>query len=252
MVITDTQLHRAVEMCIRISGDMTTRGGSGNFMAVNGHGNTLVIWKETVSVLPNTTYYFSAWAMSLNSAGNNAQLQFSVNGVLTGTTAVLANHGESTGSPDNWVRFYGTWTSGPTTTSADIYINDLQAALGGNDFGLDDVSFGTLSTFLTLVSADSTDAQTVCVNNPITDIVYSYGNNSSNPTVTGLPSGVDVTFTSDKLTISGTPTVTGNYTYHITTSGCKPFTVTGTITVNQQKITLSAGSANQTICIGNQ
>ena len=48
--------------------DHTT--GTGNFMAVNGHGNTLVVWKETVNVLPNTTYYFSAWAMSLNSSGN--------------------------------------------------------------------------------------------------------------------------------------------------------------------------------------
>ena len=37
-------------------------------MAVNGHGNTLVVWKESVNVLPNTTYYFSAWAISLNDA----------------------------------------------------------------------------------------------------------------------------------------------------------------------------------------
>src|SRR5262249_26840881 len=73
--------------------DHTSGSASGttNFMAVNGHGNTLVFWKETVNVLPNTTYYFSAWAMSLNASGNNAQLQFSVNGVLVGTTAVLAN-----------------------------------------------------------------------------------------------------------------------------------------------------------------
>ena len=108
--------------------DHTIGSGSapgGNFMAVNGHGNTLVVWKQTVNVLPNTTYYFSAWAMSLNAAGNNAQLQFSVNGTLTGTTAVLANHCQNCASPanDNWVRFYGTWTSGPTTTTADIYIN---------------------------------------------------------------------------------------------------------------------------------
>ena len=122
--------------------DHTT--GTGNFMAVNGHGNTLVVWKETVNVMPNTTYYFSAWAMSLNSSGFNATLQFSVNGGLIGSTAALANHGTTTGSPDNWTRFYGTWTSGPATTTANIYINDLQTALGGNDFGLDDVSFGTL------------------------------------------------------------------------------------------------------------
>ncbi len=165
--------------------DHTT--GTGNFMAVNGHGNTLVVWKETVNVLPNTTYYFSAWAMSLNSSGNNATLQFSVNGALVGTQAALANHGQSAGSPDNWIRFYGTWTSGPTTTQAVIYINDLQGALSGNDFGLDDISFATLSTFINLESAPGTDAQTVCKNAPLTKIVYTVGNgNSGGPNVTGL------------------------------------------------------------------
>ena len=220
-------------------------------MAVNGHGNTLVVWKQTVNVLPNTTYYFSAWAMSLNTAGNNAQLQFSVNGALVGTTAVLLNHnGNNNRASDNWTRFYGTWTSGPATTSAVIYINDLQPALGGNDFGLDDVSFSTLSTFVNLESAPGTDAQTICVNTPLTNIVYSIGNgNSTGPTVSALPAGVTSVFFQDRLTISGTPTVAGNYTYSITTTGCSPYTVTGTITVQGQKITLSSGSASPTVCV---
>ena len=54
-------------------------------MLVNGHGNTLVIWKETVNVLPNTTYYFSAWGMSINNVGHFAKLQFNVNGAQVGT-----------------------------------------------------------------------------------------------------------------------------------------------------------------------
>ena len=108
----------------------------------------------------------------------------------------------------------------------------------------------TLSTFLTLESAPGTDAQTVCVNTPITDIVYSYGNNSSNPVVTGLPPGLNApVFTGDKLTISGTPTVAGNYTYKITTSGCNPYSITGTITVQAQKIALSSGSSSPSVCV---
>ena len=225
--------------------------GTRNFMLVNGHGNTLVVWKETVNVLPNTTYYFSAWAMSLNSAGNNAQLQFSVNGSLVGTTAVLANHGENSTSTDNWVRFYGSWTSGPTTTSAVIYINDQQTALSGNDFGIDDVSFGTLSTFVSLESADGTDAQTLCINTPITPIVYSVGSSASAPTITpALPAGLTSSFNGIQLTISGTPTIAGNFAYTITTTGtCKPSSATGTINVQTQKITLSSGSASPSVCI---
>ncbi len=232
--------------------DHTTGNGTGNFMAVNGHGNTLVVWKETVNVLPNTTYYFSAWAMSLNSAGNNATLQFSVNGSLVGTTAALANHCQNCagGSPnDNWTRFYGTWASGPTTTTAVIYINDLNSALSGNDFGLDDISFATLSTFINLVSAPGTDAQVSCKNKPISNIVYTVGNgNPTGPTVSGLPTGITSSFSGNLLTISGTPTVPGNYTYTITTTGCSPQTVTGTITVNADKIALTTGSASPTIC----
>ena len=222
--------------------------GPRNYMLVNGHGNTLVVWKETVNVLPNTTYYFSAWAMSLNSAGNNAQLQFSVNGTLTGTTAVLANHGQTTSSPDTWTRFYGTWTSGPTTTTADIYINDLQSALGGNDFGLDDISFGTLSTFVTLVSAAGTDAQTPCINVPITPIVYDIGSGNA-PLVTALPAGLSFAFNGVTLTISGTPTVAGNFAYTVTTTGtCNPSSASGTVKVNAQAITLTSGSSLQTVC----
>ena len=52
--------------------------------------------------------------------------------------------------------------------------------------------------------------------------MYSFGNGNSNPTVSALPTGVSVTFAGDRLTISGTPTVPGNYSYTITTTGCAP------------------------------
>ena len=93
---------------------------------------------------PNKTYYFSAWAISLNSVTPFANLQFNVNGVPVGTTAPLPARVENNNPPYNWIRFYGTWPSG-SATSAIIQIVDLQTALGGNDFGLDDISFGTLA-----------------------------------------------------------------------------------------------------------
>ncbi len=229
--------------------DHTT--GHGNFMAINGHGDVIRVWKETVNVLPNTIYYFSAWAMSLNSAGHYAQLRFSVNGQLVGTTATLTGHGESNNATDNWIRFYGTWTSGPTTTTADIYINDLNSDLPGNDFGLDDVSFGTLSTFIRLVSDPGTDEQTPCVNTPITPIVYSVGSTASGPTITGLPPGLTTSFNGVLYTITGTPTTPGSYTYTISTAGTcnQPSTATGTITVKGDQVTLSSGNASPTVCV---
>jgi subtilisin-like proprotein convertase family protein len=222
--------------------------GNRNFMLVNGHG-TLTAWKTTVDVLPNTTYYFSAWGISLNNAAPFARLQFNVNGVQVGTVATLAA-GVNSNSNNGWTRFYGTWTSGTATTNALISIKDLENAAGGNDFGIDDISFGTLSTFVTLANSSGSDAQTVCTNTAILPIVYNVGSSSA-PTVTGLPAGVISTFNGVTLTINGTPTIAGNYAYSVTTTGsCNPTTATGTINVQAQILNLTTGINTQTVCKG--
>lgn len=242
--------------------DHTTAAQTGNFMMINGSstligspGRLRTIWQQTVTVLPNTDYYFSAWAMNLN-PGSPARLQFEVNGVPVGTIADLNTAPKPTSQAqvniNNWVRFYSnpTWNSGVNTTAV-IRIINLNTDPGGNDFGLDDISFGTLKPFITLVSAPGTDAQTLCVNTPITNVVYSVAGGASGPTVTGLPAGVVSTYNGTTVTLSGTPTVAGTFGYSITTTGtCNPVTVTGTLTVEQQTIVLSSGSGAQNACTG--
>jgi len=100
---------------------------------------------------------------------------------------VVHQFGFSTGvlpaRPDNnnpapWTRFYGNWIAPVGVTTVTISIVDLETSAGGNDFGLDDISFGTLDPAavpITLTSVAGTDAQTVCINSPITDITYSAG-----------------------------------------------------------------------------
>lgn len=121
--------------------DHTT--GTGKMMIVNGLVGPTV-WQQTVAVVPNTTYYFSAWALSMNNLAPFAQLQFSVNGNIIGTSAVLVAGVNNNSTNTNWQRFYGIWSSGPLS-SATCSIVDLQGALGGNDFALDDISISTLS-----------------------------------------------------------------------------------------------------------
>ena len=233
--------------------DHTTN--TGNMLIVNGSGTTPppAVWQQTVSVQPNTDYYFSAYAISLNNVAPFANLQFKVNGTQVGTTTgTLPSRANNNNPPYNYTRFYGTWNSGSATT-ATVAIVDLETATGGNDFGLDDISFGTLSTFITLTSTTGTDAQTVCKNSSITPIVYNVGSGSAGPTVTGLPPGVSSDYNGVNLTISGAPTALGVYTYTLTTTGtCNPVTSTGTITVNEETITLTsaAGTVNQTACYG--
>ncbi len=123
--------------------------GSGYFMIVNGNVNAgTPIWEQTVNVQPNTNYYFSAWAMSLNSAGNDAVLQFEVNEVLVGSLARL-NRGTGNNSNNGWVRFYSepNWNSGNVSGPITVRIRNVEPAAGGNDFALDDISFGTFDPF---------------------------------------------------------------------------------------------------------
>ena len=84
---------------------------------------------------------------------------------------------------------------------------------------------------IALSSAAGTDAQTVCINTAITNITYAT-TGATGATVTGLPAGVTGTWLANVVTISGTPTASGPFTYTVTlTGGCGVITTTGTITV---------------------
>lgn len=108
--------------------------GTGNFMVVNG--STIAnqdVWCQTVNVLPNTTYQFSTWITSVE-PNNPAALQFSINGNPIG------NIFNASSTTCQWNQFSATWNSGNNTT-ATICILNQNIGLGGNDFGLDDISF---------------------------------------------------------------------------------------------------------------
>lgn len=101
---------------------------------------------------------------------------------------------------------------------------------------------------LTLTAGSSTQA--VCINTPITDIVYT-SVSATDVTVTGLPNGVTGTYNAGTFTISGTPTQTGTFNYTVSTvGGCNVVNANGTITVNPDStLTLTSGNENQTVCI---
>jgi len=112
-------------------------GGAGDkFMIVNGSQNLSVVYQQTVTVLTNTYYSFSVYANSVNSA-SPAQLGFVINGKSTSTVTTLDG-------TTNYVRIADLWFSGSNTTAV-IEIRDVNKALQGNDFGLDDLYFGTCS-----------------------------------------------------------------------------------------------------------
>ncbi len=135
--------------------DHTSRNG--NFMIVNGHpGSGKVIWRQTIEdIQPNTNYYFNAWGMNVNPK-TPARLQFRVNGQVTGTVADLRDV-----PVGQWVKFYSNpfWNSG-NATSATLEIINLETIRNGNDFGLDDISFGTLEPII--FSIDPSNNSAIC------------------------------------------------------------------------------------------
>lgn len=113
--------------------------GDGNMMVVNGAGTpNQNVWCQTVSVMPNTDYVFSAWVTSVVAA-SPALLQFNINGNPLGPIF------SAPGSNCAWQNFFQVWNSGGNT-SATICIVNQNTNLGGNDFALDDIFFNATCT----------------------------------------------------------------------------------------------------------
>lgn len=110
------------------------------------------------------------------------------------------------------------------------YKTTLVAIQGESSTGGGSNSSQTLS-----LTSDGNADQTVSTGTAITDIVYAWGGDATDVTVTGIPaSGLTLVkdATAKTVTISGTPTATVNYT--VTTSGSAGSSVsaTGTITLS--------------------
>jgi hypothetical protein len=84
---------------------------------------------------------------------------------------------------------------------------------------------------INLTSANS--SQTVTAGSAITQIKYNTSN-ATGANISGTPTGVTGSWSSNVYTISGTPTSSGTYNYTVTTTnsnGCANATASGTITV---------------------
>lgn len=110
--------------------------GTGNMMIVNGSNtpNTNV-WCQTITVVPNTDYVFSAWAMSLENtnAANVATLHFLINGAQFGP-----NFSPSFTACD-WQQFSTSWNSGANASIQICIESDVIS--GNNDYAIDDIFF---------------------------------------------------------------------------------------------------------------
>ena len=98
--------------------------------------------------------------------------------------------------------------------------------------GLYHVPLGTYGGGISEYNLTSPSNQTFCINSAITNLTFNTTGATGIGTATNLPTGVTAAWSSNVLTISGTPTVAGTFAYSVPlTGGCGSVAATGTITV---------------------
>ncbi|PWS27497.1 hypothetical protein DHW03_07800 [Pedobacter yonginense] len=229
---------------LTISGTPTSSGTSTYLVNTIG-GCSSASLTGTIDVTPNATLTLNSGASTQTACINStiANIVYKVGGSATGATV--------SGLP---LGVTGVYSEG------DFTINGIPTSSGKFDYtvsttgGCSSASLkGTLNVSpiatLTLNTAVATTAQTLCVNRAISGIIYSISNANS-ATVTGLPAGVTGAFSKGTITIIGTPTSSGSFTYTVSTiGGCSSASLTGTINVKPNaRITLNSSSASQSVC----
>ncbi|HPB26108.1 MAG TPA: hypothetical protein PLC90_10870, partial [Bacteroidales bacterium] len=224
---------------VTISGTPTVSGAFTYIVTLTGGCGTVTA-NGTITVTPNNT-------ISLTAGGTQTKC---INTAITTTTFTTtgATGATITGLPagvtGSWASNVVTISGTPTVSGAFTYTVTLNGGCGTV------TANGTITvTPNNTISLTAGGTQTKCINTPITTTTYAT-TGATGASVTGLPTGVTGSFASNVVTISGTPTVSGAFTYTVTlTGGCGTVTANGTITVTPNNtISLTAGGT-QTKCI---
>lgn len=188
-----------------------------------------------------------------SAAGTNAQ-SICQNTAITTITYSTSNATGATfsGLPAGVTGSYAsnvvTISGTPTGTGTFNYTVTLAGSCNVNLTG--SIVVSNTNNTISLTSATGTDAQTACVNAAITTVSYAT-TGASGASFSGLPSGVTGAWSNNVVTLTGTPTAAGSYSYTINLlGGCGTVSATGSFTVIQNSIALTSASGTdaQTIC----
>lgn len=183
-------------------------------------------------------------SISFAGPANQTTCVNSVLSPMTFTTTGVSSIGTPTNLPPGVNATYSSNTvtiSGTPTASG-----TFNYSIPLNGCGTSNIS-GTITVNPTNTFSGTTNG-TTCINNSLTPIVLTTTGATGISGVINLPAGVSAAYSSNTITISGTPTVAGSFNYSINLDGgCGNVTVTGTITVNANNTV--TGSGNQTVCV---
>jgi hypothetical protein len=236
----------------------TYTNGSGNINYTGSPGQTLTVrFKSDGSVVNsglNSTISFTGGCSPVWSNGSGG----SGGGGNGESTNGLANTGggggaeRAGGSGVVIIRYpIGTWSSSNTTVATvdqTGLVAGLTEGIATISYTINGCSYNTMVSVLQNTSSTASSSTTVCLNSVLTNITHTTTGATGIGSPSGLPPGVSASWSSNTITISGTPTSSGIYSYSIPLSGgCGTVNATGTITVIQGP-SPPAGTSTQTFC----
>jgi gliding motility-associated-like protein len=194
-----------------------------------------------VTVNPNNT-------VSAASSSPTVCVNTAISPVITHTTTGATGIGTATGLPAgvtaNWSGNTITISGTPTATGSFNYSIPLTGGCGTVN------ATGTITVISVNTVSAASSSPTLCVNTAISPVITHTTTGATGiGTATGLPAGVTVNWSSNTITISGTPSASGTFNYSIPlTGGCGTVNATGTITVNPIN-TVGTASSSPTLCV---
>ena len=166
--------------------------------------------------------------------------------IITTTTATCSSAGTATITNYDATSTYTFSPAGPSVgaggsisgltaaTSYSVIVTNSNACTSPSSS-----SFSVAAQLPSNTASAGSSSPTICSNNALTNITHSTTgatgiSNSGVSGANGLPTGVSAAWSSNTITISGTPTTSGTYSYSIPlTGGCGTVNATGTITVTE-------------------
>ncbi|WP_196216487.1 fibronectin type III domain-containing protein [Flavobacterium sp. LC2016-01] len=161
----------------------------------------------------------------------------------TGATGIGTPSGLPSGVTAAWASNTITISGTPTNSGTFNYIIPLTGGCGTYN------ATGTIIVNLN-TAGPASSSPTICNHTLMPDITHTTTNATGIGVPTGLPPGITATWSTNTITISGTPTNTGTFNYTIPLiGGCGSVSATGTITVNPLPVTPGIGTIVQPTCI---
>jgi gliding motility-associated-like protein len=214
--------------------DFLPNGGNNMLMVDAAVLANSVCWQQTVNIIPNRLYFFSAYIRSLSN-GERCQLQFQIS-VNNGATWSALGAPQMAPLPDEpWLQIFESWHSGINSTAI-LRLSNFNPGgfgYGGNDFAIDDISFKDLCLDPTLGSKPTMPASIPLCGKPSVSIPTNIATQSAVKFTWYDPDGVIVP-NSNVPTLTGV-TKPGTYTVCVDSNTCLQSgtsNIVSTLTIN--------------------